>query len=89
MIRLTRLNNSPLIVNSDLVKFVEQSPDTVITLVNGEKLLVREKADEVLNRIVEFRRAVLRGMSPPTDHIPAMPAPSELEPARINLEAER
>ena len=43
MIQLTRLNNSPLIVNSDLVKFVEQSPDTVITLVNGEKILVRER----------------------------------------------
>jgi flagellar protein FlbD len=62
MIQLTRLNNSPLIVNSDLVKFVEQSPDTVITLVNGEKILVREKADEVLTRIVEFRRSVLQGI---------------------------
>lgn len=72
MIQLTRLNNSPLIVNSDLVKFVEQSPDTVITLVNGEKLLVREKADEVLNRIVEYRRSVLRGMVPIATHIPAM-----------------
>jgi flagellar protein FlbD len=72
MIQLTRLNNSPLIVNSDLVKFVEQSPDTVITLVNGEKILVREKADEVLNRIVEYRRSVLRGMVPITTPIPAM-----------------
>ena len=72
MIQLTRLNNSPLIVNSDLVKFVEQSPDTVITLVNGEKILVREKADEVLSRIVEYRRSVLRGMAPISTHIPAM-----------------
>jgi len=63
MIQLTRLNNSPLVVNSDLIKFVEQSPDTVITLVNGEKILVRERADEVLNRIVEFRRSVLQGIS--------------------------
>ena len=89
MIQLTRLNNSPLIVNSDLVKFVEQSPDTVITLVNGEKLLVREKADEVLNRIVEFRRSVLQGMALITDHIPAMTAPPDREPATPNLEAER
>jgi flagellar protein FlbD len=36
MIQLTRLNSHPLVVNSDLIKFVEQSPDTVITLVNGE-----------------------------------------------------
>ena len=70
MIQLTRLNNSPLIVNSDLVKFVEQSPDTVITLVNGEKILVREKADEVLTRIVEFRRSVLQGIVGVTTDFP-------------------
>ena len=89
MIQLTRLNNSPLIVNSDLVKFVEQSPDTVITLVNGEKLLVREKAEEVLNRIIEFRRSVLQGMALITEHVPTLTAPRDCEPARTNLEAER
>jgi flagellar protein FlbD len=89
MIQLTRLNNSPLIVNSDLVKFVEQSPDTVITLINGEKILVREKADEILNRIVEFRRSVLQGMMPITYHIPAMASAVELEPAKTNQQAER
>jgi flagellar protein FlbD len=89
MIQLTRLNNSPLIVNSDLVKFVEQSPDTVITLVNGEKILVREKADEVLNRIVEFRRSVLQGIVPITTHIPAMSSMAEREPAKTNQQAER
>jgi flagellar protein FlbD len=62
MIRLTRLNNHPLTVNSDLIKFVEQSPDTVITLINGEKVIVRESADEVVRRIVEFRRSVLQGI---------------------------
>ena len=62
MIQLTRLNNKPLIVNSDLIKFVEQSPDTLITLITGEKIVVRERAEEVLARIVEFRRSVLRGL---------------------------
>jgi len=74
MIQLTRLNNSPLIVNSDLIKFVEQSPDTVITLINGEKILVREAAEKVLERIVRFRRAVLEGIYPAASHLPAMPA---------------
>jgi flagellar protein FlbD len=60
MIQLTRLNNSSLIVNSDLIKFVEQSPDTVITLLNGEKIIVRESAEKVLERTVQFRRAVLQ-----------------------------
>jgi len=61
MIQLTRLNGSPLVVNSDLIKFVEQAPDTVLTLVSGEKVIVRENAEEVLNRILEFRRSVLQG----------------------------
>jgi len=64
MIQLTRLNNNPLTVNSDLIKFVEQSPDTVITLLNGEKIIVRENADTVLQRIVQFRRTVLEGIYP-------------------------
>jgi flagellar protein FlbD len=59
MIQLTRLNNKPLGVNSDLIKFVEQAPDTLITLITGEKIVVRESAEDVVARIVEFRRSVL------------------------------
>ena len=62
MIQLTRLNHHPLAVNSDLIKFVEQAPDTVITLLNGEKIVVRESAQEVMERVVEFRRSVLQGI---------------------------
>ena len=62
MIHLTRLNNQALVVNSDLIKFVEQSPDTLITLITGEKIVVRESTQEVLVRIVEFRRSVLQGL---------------------------
>ena len=63
MIRLTRLNNQALTVNSDLIKFVEQSPDTLITLVSGEKIVVRESVEEVLARVIEFRGSVLQGLS--------------------------
>jgi len=62
MIQLTRLNHHPLAVNSDLIKFVEQAPDTVITLLNGEKIVVRESTQEVLERVVQFRRSVLQGI---------------------------
>ncbi len=62
MIQLTRLNNHPLVVNSDLIKFVEQAPDTVITLMNGDKIVVRESAQDVLERVVQFRRSVLQGI---------------------------
>jgi flagellar protein FlbD len=63
MIRLTRLNNQALTVNSDLIKFVEQSPDTLITLITGEKIVVRENAEQILELIIEFRRSVLQGLS--------------------------
>jgi uncharacterized protein YlzI (FlbEa/FlbD family) len=62
MIQLTRLNNQPLIVNSDLIKFVERAPDTVLTLVTGEKVVVRETSDEVLQKITSFRRSILAGL---------------------------
>ena len=74
MIQLTRLNNHPLAVNSDLIKFVEQAPDTVITLVNGEKIVVRESAQEVLERVVQFRRSVLQGIMLWWDNRSALPA---------------
>ena len=61
MIQLTRLNNSRLAVNCDLIKYVEQSPDTVITLLSGEKLLVRETTEQVIERVRDFRRSVLSG----------------------------
>jgi flagellar protein FlbD len=67
MIQLTRLNNKVLTVNSDLIKFVEESPDTLVTLITGEKIVVREKSAEVLARIIEFRRTVLCGLTPGWD----------------------
>ena len=48
--------------SADLIKFVEQNPDTVITLVNGEKILVQEPVTEIVSRIVEFRRRTLIGL---------------------------
>jgi flagellar protein FlbD len=63
MIYLTRLNNSQLAINSDLIKFVEQNPDTVITLLNGEKILVQETVNEVVKRVVDFRQEVLSGVA--------------------------
>jgi flagellar protein FlbD len=62
MIQLTRLNKQPLMVNSDLIKFVEKAPDTVLTLVNGEKVIVLESADVVLQKIVAFRQNIMSGL---------------------------
>lgn len=61
MIQLTRLNNARLVLNSDLIKYVAEAPDTVITLLDGEKLVVRETTSEVIERVLEFRRAIVSG----------------------------
>ncbi len=58
MIRLTRLNRVPMVLNSDLIEHIDVTPDTVITLTTGQILRVRESAEEVIRRIVEFRRQV-------------------------------
>ncbi len=57
MISLTRLNNTKLVINADKIKFVEETPDTIITLVNNEKIMVKETADEVVSKTVEFIRS--------------------------------
>jgi flagellar protein FlbD len=59
MIRLTRLNHAPMVLNSDLIEHIDVTPDTVITLTNGQILRVLESADEVVERSVEFRRRIL------------------------------
>jgi len=85
MIQLTRLNNRPLMVNSDLIKFVEQAPDTLVTLTTGEKIVVLERPAEVLERVIQFRRAVLQGLTLAWDFSAAhtaAPPPSSSEPER-------
>jgi flagellar protein FlbD len=59
MIELTRLNGSPMVLNSDLIKTAEASPDTMLTLVNGEKLIVREEPGEVVERVLAYRARLL------------------------------
>lgn len=58
MIRVSRLNGKEFVVNAELIQFVEETPDTVITLLNHEKIVVREKADEVVRRVVEYQRSL-------------------------------
>lgn len=61
MIRLTRINKTALAVNADLIKFIETAPDTVITLVTGEKVVVTESVEQIIDYIVQFRRLILTG----------------------------
>jgi len=59
MIELTRLNGRPMVLNSDLIKTAEASPDTMLTLINGEKLIVREEIAEVEARVLAYRARLL------------------------------
>ena len=52
-----------MVVNSDLIEHIESTPDTIISLTNGQKLVVSETVDEVVERVIEFRRAILHGVT--------------------------
>lgn len=58
MIRLTRINRTPLVLNSDLIEHVETTPDTVIAMTSGQKFMVLESAEEVVKRVIDFRRTI-------------------------------
>ena len=58
MIRVTRRSGGEFVVNAELIKFVEGTPDTVLTLLSDEKLLVRESVEEVVRRTTAYRREV-------------------------------
>ena len=59
MISVTRLNHSAIVLNSDLIEHIESTPDTVISLTTGERILVLESPEEVVDRIIGFRRRIL------------------------------
>jgi flagellar protein FlbD len=81
MVRLTRLNHAPLVLNSDLIEHIDITPDTVITLTTGQILRVRETAEEVIQRILEYRRRIF---GPEAE----APGPSETEPPESPRPAE-
>jgi flagellar protein FlbD len=58
MIRVTRLNGTTFVINAELIRELEATPDTVVTLITGTKLLVRESVDDVINAVIEYRREI-------------------------------
>ena len=67
MIELTRLNGHQLLVNSDLIRLAEAIPDTTLTLITGDKLVVLESCADVLQRTLEWRAGLLRAAWPTAD----------------------
>ena len=58
MIRVTRLNDQSVVINSEQIKMIEQTPDTMITLLTGDRLVVKESMQEIVSRAIEYGRAV-------------------------------
>jgi len=56
MIKVTKLNNDEIVVNADLIEFVEANPDTIISLISGKKILVKESPQEIIKRTAAYRR---------------------------------
>ena len=61
MIVLTKINNASIAVNADLIQYIEETPDTVITMTNDDKVVVQEKTDEIIQKVVHYRR-LIRGL---------------------------
>lgn len=82
MIELTRLNGNPIVLNSDLIKTAEASPDTMLTLINGEKLIVRESCAEVTDKVMAYRAyllAAVAGRQPPLANLQQVVSISSLK----------
>jgi flagellar protein FlbD len=61
MIPLIRLDGSEVIVNAELISTVEKTPDTMLTLTTGHHILVKDKVEDVVLRVIEYRRKILGG----------------------------
>ncbi len=57
MIKLTRINDALIVVNAELIEFVESSPDTIVSLTTGHKFLVKDSVDEVIDKVREYKRS--------------------------------
>ena len=64
MIALTRLNQQSFVLNADLIKFIESTPDTMITLTTGERMLVKESSEEVIRKVIDYGRMLRRLVEP-------------------------
>ena len=60
MIKITRLNNTVLVVNADMSEFLEATPDTIVTLTTGRKVLAKDSIDDIIGKVVEYKRRALQ-----------------------------
>lgn len=61
MIKLKRINGTDIVINAELIELVEETPDTVITLTNGHKMVVADTVDEVINKVIAYKHYICVG----------------------------
>jgi len=70
MIKVTRINDTPLVINADLIEFVESTPETIICLTTGKKVMVKESPDEIIERVAGFKqKSDIRVASPDIENM--------------------
>jgi flagellar protein FlbD len=60
MVKLTRLNKTIFVVNGELIEFIEATPDTIVTLTTGRKIVVLETVDDVIEKVVAYKRSFIQ-----------------------------
>lgn len=58
MIKVTRLNDTQIVINAELIEFVEETPDTVITMTTGRKIVVKETIDEIIGTVIQYKQKI-------------------------------
>jgi flagellar protein FlbD len=89
MIKLTRLNKTEIYLNPDLMKSIEETPDTVIALINGDHYLVREKAAEIIGKIIDFRVTILSRSANPSGLLTMVPFAGDDQESAGNFPREK
>ena len=59
MIEVTRLNKEGLLINAELIEMIEETPDTIISMTTGRKLVVMEKKEEMVDKIIKYKQRIL------------------------------
>lgn len=58
MIKVKRLNDKEFVVNSELILYIEETPDTVITLTTGQKIVVTDSVDDIINKVIQYKAKI-------------------------------
>ena len=65
MVHLTRLNGQPFVLNAEMIQEIEATPDTIVTLNTGQKIMVKEPVDAVRDAVINYKRTILGGFNAP------------------------